>query len=167
MSEIPKAAPTRQQFRSLDECVEMALFTSDTRGFTPQQVDIVRKILRRCGESVVDECAHAFQKGIERGITQTAEVFVDPEYYSVTKKKRTEARRRQAQKSKEDREKQQQEYLQPSTPAQIASKRARLIGMIDYHTQQAERYRKERDEFEKAPEVFYAAAMNSKTNGVV
>lgn len=164
---IPSAAPTRQQFHSLDELVDLAFFQFDSRSFSDNQQQAIRAMLRQFGITVIDEFSHSVEKGTARALIQTAEVFQDPQYYIVTKKQRAAKLRKQQEKWRAEREQRERQYLQPETPTQIAAKRRHLTEMVEFHERQAAKYKEELKEFENSPEIFRAAALKSSTKGIM
>lgn len=147
-NKVPSAAATRQQFRSIDDIIDNTYFGFDSRGLTEAQALSVLGAMRILAERIVDEAAHAFLKGAERGIQQTARLMVDPEFYAVTKGRRAKALAEETKKRRDQRAEDVRKMAEPRTPQEIAYKRRHLLEMQEYHTREMGRYKGEREQFE-------------------
>jgi hypothetical protein len=147
----PSAAPTRAQFQTLHELLDQSMFQLDTRGFDAGQVDFLRRALVFFGKRVVDACERAFSVGTARGIEQTAAVFCDPEFYTVTKKQRAVTRRNQLDRHRQETAERERQKLNPATPQEIDNRREHLARMVAYYKREGDRYQKQLDEFNQDP----------------
>ena len=147
----PKIVSGKNHFTPLAEMVDMYFFRFDTQSWTEKQSLGLRRALLDFGRELTRNAELAFTRGAERGISQTANLLIDPEYYASTKKRREQARKVRIEKSRAEREEQIRKSVSPATPQEVANKRRNLIQMRDYYQIRADEYAADLAEFEKNP----------------
>lgn len=88
--EAPPAVSKRNHFETAGTLVDSALHSLPA----PYQTPELKHWLVRHTERVIRHVAHYFSVGAERGIKQTANLLVDPAYYSTLKDRRRRQRER-------------------------------------------------------------------------